>query len=259
MYKKALFLLLFLFASKVLIAQRSTFVKGQIRDSIGTVSNATILNLNTKRGTVSNDDGVFEIRVRLGDSLRLSSVQHITKIIYISKATFAHKKIAIQLLIETNVLEAFELKKHDLSGRLGIDVKKVVRNDNEISAVTLGLPNAGRKKMKKVDREIYTATTSSGGISLDHLLNTLSGRIKMLRKKKQIVEEDMDVQILLKQYNYDLEKNFNIRKDDTIRFLYFCRTDTLFKKALFNNEFSLIKFLEEKAIEFNKLNSNLAH
>jgi hypothetical protein len=253
MYKTVLFLFLLLFASKVLIAQRSTFIKGQIKDSIGTVANATILNLSTKRGTVSNDDGVFEIRVRLGDSLRLSSVPHITKIIYISKATFTRKKIAIQLLIETTVLEAFELKKHDLSGRLGIDIKKVVKDKNEINAVTLGLPNAGGKKIKKVDREIYTATTSSGGISLDHILNTLSGRIKMLRKKKVIVEEDMDVQILLKQYKYNLEKNFNIQKEATTRFLYFCRTDALFNKALFNNEFALIKFLEQKAIEFNKI------
>ena len=99
-----------------------------------------------------------------------------------------------------------------MSGRLGIDVQKVIKED-KISAVTLGLPNAGRKKIKKVDREIYTATTSSGGISLDHIINTLSGRIKMLRKKKVIVEEDIDVQILLKQYNYDLEKNFNIQKE----------------------------------------------
>ena len=257
MGKKFFVLFLLFFTSKVLIAQRSSFIKGHLKDSIGTISNATILNLSTKRGTVSNDDGIFEIRVRLGDSLRLSSVQHITKIIYISKATFIRKEIAVRLLIETTVLEAFELKKHDLSGRLGIDVKKVTK-ENKISAVTLGLPNAGRKKLKKVDREIYTATTSSGGISLDHIINTLSGRIKMLRKKKQIVEEDIDVQILLKQYNYDLEKNFNIKKEATTRFLYFCRTDTLFNKALFNNEFSLIKFLEEKAIEFNKLNSNLA-
>ena len=143
-----------------------------------------------------------------------------------------------------------------MSGRLGIDVQKVIKED-KISAVTLKLPNAGRKKMKKVDREIYTATKSSRGISLDHIINTLSGRIKMLRKKKVIVEENMDVQILLKQYNYDLEKNFNIQKEHTTRFLYFCRTDRMFNKALFNDEFALIKFLEKKAIEFNKLNSNL--
>ena len=239
-----------------MVAQRSTLITGQLKDSIGTISDATIVNLNTKRGTVSNNSGVFEIRVRLGDSLRFSSVQHITKIIYISKTIFKRKKLAIQLLIQTTVLEAFELKKHDLSGRLGIDVQKVIKED-KISAVTLELPNAGRKKMKKVDREIYTATTSSSGISLDHILNTLSGRIKMLRKKKVIVEENMDVQILLKQYNYDLEKNFNIQKEHTIRFLYFCRTDKMFNKGLFNDEFALIKFLEEKAIEFNKLNSNL--
>ena len=56
------------------------------------------------------------------------------------------------MLIQTTVLEAFELKKHDLSGRLGIDVQKVMKED-KISAVTLELPNAGRKKIKKVDRE----------------------------------------------------------------------------------------------------------
>ncbi|MDA9092675.1 hypothetical protein N9J92_02315 [Polaribacter sp.] len=257
MSKTALFVFLFVFTLNGMVAQRSTLITGHLKDSIGSISNATILNLSSKRGTISNDEGIFEIRVRLGDSLRLSSVQHVTKIIYISKATFIRKRVAIQLFIETTVLDAFELKKHDLSGRLGIDVQKVIKED-KISAITLGLPNAGRKKLKKVDREIYTATTSSGGISLDHIINTLSGRIKMLRKKKVIVEEDIDVQILLKQYNYDLEKNFKIQKDATTRFLYFCRTDSLFKKTLFNNEFALIKFLEQKAIEFNKLNSNLA-
>ena len=257
MSKTALFVFLFVFTLNGMVAQRSTLITGHLKDSIGSISNATILNLSTKRGTISNDEGVFEIRVRLGDSLRFSSVQHITKIIYISKTIFTRKKLAIQLLIQTTVLEAFELKKHDLSGRLGIDVQKVIKED-AISAVTLGLPNAGRKKMKKVDREIYTATTSSGGISFDHILNTLSGRIKMLRKKKVIVEEDIDVQVLLKQYNYDLEKNFNIQKENTTRFLYFCRTDRMFNKTLFTDEFALIKFLEEKAIEFNKLNSNLA-
>ena len=98
-----------------MVAQKSTLIVGHLKDSIGTISDATIVNLNTKRGTVSNNEGVFEIRVRLGDSLRFSSVQHITKIIYISKTIFTRKKLAIQLLIQTTVLEAFELKKHDLS------------------------------------------------------------------------------------------------------------------------------------------------
>ena len=151
------------------------------------------------------------------------------------------------------------MKKHNLSGRLGIDIKKVKTTKNEINAGTLELPNAGRKKMKKVDREIYTAITSSSGISLDYIINTFSGRIKKLKKKKKIVEEDIDVFLLLKKFNYNLETNFKIHKDDAFKFLYFCRTDAAFNKNLLNNEFELIKFLQRKAVTFNKLKkSNLA-
>ena len=61
-----------------MVAQRSTLITGQLKDSIGSISDATIVNLNTKKGTVSNNSGVFEIRVRLEilcDSLQYSTLQ----------------------------------------------------------------------------------------------------------------------------------------------------------------------------------------
>ena len=66
--------------------------------------------------------------------------------------------------------------------------------------------------MKKVDREIYTATTSASGISLDLILNTLSGRLKKLKFKRSIVNEDENVNLVFEKYKYLFEQSFNIKK-----------------------------------------------
>ena len=125
-----------------------------------------------------------------------------------------------------------------------------------MNAVTLGLPNAGSKLMKKVDREIYAATTSASGISLDLILNVLSGRLKMLKLKKVIVEEDEDVLLMFKKFQYVFKQNFNVKKEDAYQFLYFSLADSLYNEKLLNDEFALIQFLQNKSTDFHTIKNN---
>lgn len=94
-------------------------------DSLGAVKNVNIVNINTNKGTSSNDAGFFEIYVTLGDSLRITTIQHQTKVIQISHSNYQNKFLTIQLDLKTYSLDPFDLKKHNLSGRLGIDSKSV--------------------------------------------------------------------------------------------------------------------------------------
>jgi hypothetical protein len=126
MTKKILLLLAFYFILFSSFSQeRKIIIYGKLTDSLGIVKNANIINLKTNQGTFSSDNGAFRIFVSEGDSLRISSVQHITIKTIITKINIENKKIFIKLKLSTYVLDEFDLKKHNLSGRLGIDSKSV--------------------------------------------------------------------------------------------------------------------------------------
>jgi hypothetical protein len=156
----------------------------------------------------------------------------------------------LYLISKIYQLEEIKIKRHDLAGILGIDINAIPKAVvPEINAVTLGLPNAGGPLMSQVDREIYTA--SDGALML--ISNILSGNLKVLKKKKKIQQEEKEVALIYSKMRYYLTKTFNIKKEDEYRFLYYCRTDTLFSKRILQEEFTLIEFLQKKAIEFNQL------
>ncbi|SDR84148.1 hypothetical protein SAMN05216503_1121 [Polaribacter sp. KT25b] len=132
MIKKILFTSLFFISFINSFSQeKNKIISGKVSDSLGIVKNANIINLNTRQGTFSSDDGLFRIFVSEGDSLKISSIQHIPKIIFITKKIIQQKNI--QVLLKSNIytLNEFELKRHNLSGRLGIDTKVVPINKKD--------------------------------------------------------------------------------------------------------------------------------
>jgi hypothetical protein len=111
--------------------------------------------------------------------------------------------------------------------------------------------------MKKVDREIYTATTSASGISLDLILNTLSGRLKKLKFKRSIVNEDENVNLVFEKYKYLFEQSFNIKKEDAFKFLYFSFLDSLYNEKLLKmNSLSFI-FYKKNRMPFTRANKRI--
>ncbi|TXD49407.1 hypothetical protein [Polaribacter sp. IC073] len=126
MIKKILLMLLFSFFLTSGYAQQGrVIVNGKVTDSLSTVKNTNIINIKTKQGTFSSDNGDFRIFVRDGDSLRISSIQHITKFVVINKNNINTRYLNVKLIYNTVVLDTFELKRHNLSGSLGIDSKSV--------------------------------------------------------------------------------------------------------------------------------------
>lgn len=129
---KKLFIFLFIFnIFNVISQEKNKIISGKILDSLGIVKNANIINLNTKQGTFSNDNGLFRIFVSEGDSISLSSIQHISKKIHITKEIIEQKNINIYLKSNTYSLDEFELKRHNLMGRLGIDSKSVPKEKRD--------------------------------------------------------------------------------------------------------------------------------
>jgi len=253
MIQKILFVI-FVFLTLVAKSQERKTLFGIIRDSITPVENVHVVNLNTKQGTITNANGRFKIFATMGDTLKISAIQYQEKKYLIRKSSFSFEDLILYLDSKIYELKEIKLKKYHLTSSLGIDVNAVPKpNAPILNAVTLSLPNAGSKLMKKVDREIYTATTSASGISLDLILNVISGRLKMLKFKKVIEEEDEAVLLMFEKFQYVFERSFNVKKENAYRFLYFSLTDSLYTKNLLNDRFALIQFLQHKARDFHQI------
>ncbi|MGJ8745893.1 hypothetical protein [Polaribacter sp.] len=250
MVKKLLLLICLFFLNITCFSQNNKPLYGIIKDSLGVIINTHIVNLNSKLGTISSINGTFKISATAGDTLLISNVKYLEKKYIVKKTSFSFSDLIIYLQPKTYKLDAFELKRNYLTGHLDVDLHSTPnKNTKLINGVSLGLPNAGLKKMKKVDRKIYAITSTN----IDLLLVVLSGRLKKLNVEKKVIQEDTEVQLMYDKLKYYLNKNFNIKKEDTFRFLYFCRQDTLFKKKYVKNEFELIKFLQLKSKEFNSI------
>jgi len=146
-------LFFFILVIQTMAQEKTTLVSGRVSDSIGRLKNATIINLKTNQGTSSNNNGDFRMFVKIGDSIKVSSIQHLTKIVTVTKSNIDNKIIAIFLTPKVYQLDEFELKKHDLSGRLDIDTKGVPKNKKD--SLLRDVMDFSKVNMKIIEADDY--------------------------------------------------------------------------------------------------------
>lgn len=236
------------------IAQERNVFFGEVSDNLGKLSRVHIININTKKGILSNDKGKFEILAKPTDSLRFSFVGYKIKKIVLSVLDFGINEKKIHLQKEVITLDEVNVKRHNLTGSIYSD-SKLTKEKNNIDAVSLKLPNAGAYKMTQAERKIYTAVTSGGGfVPLELIINIISGRLKKLKKLKEIEETEKNIFYLKSLFTDYIIQDLQIDKSDVYRFIYYCESDKDYELAKNKGEFNVINFLKEKAVAFKKLN-----
>ena len=123
--KTKLFLIYLIISSTSLIAQKNKFwLYGKLKDSVGIVKNANIINLKTNKGTFSNDFGDYKIVVSVGDTLQFSSVQHKTIYRIVNDFIYRSEVLDVFMISSRYELDEVVLKRNDLDGFLSLDLKK---------------------------------------------------------------------------------------------------------------------------------------
>lgn len=250
MQKRLLFL--FLICSIFSFSQDKRIeITGTLFDKIGKVINAHIINKNTKKGTFSDDNGSYTIRVKLGDELEITSIQHHTEKRTIANIIIKTKKLDLNLHLKDYLLEEVEVKKTNLSGILTADSKNIKNSDREIVMKNLGF-NPHVKKIPQIDRKIYTASSSAGLIPLDLIINTITGRIGLLKKEKKLLEKEQKLKAIENLYRKLIIQQLKIDSTEVSRFIYFTHFDKDFEKAYKGDDLKLIEFLQKQAKLFKK-------
>lgn len=240
-------------------------IYGTIIDSLGVVKNAHIVNLSSKTATFSNDNGEFRIKGIVGDSLRISSVQHKTTFAFVSNINLKKgKKMTIYLTSKVYVLDEITLKKHNLIGVLEIDKNKVpinkrdslLRKTMDFSNVDMNVIEADDYIDKRVRPPIVETLPNQfvgvGGSVIIPFKNSDALLRKKLAKKTSFPNK-----ILHELGENFFFKNLKIPKEKYAHFITFCmykNVRELYEKqkileviALFTKESkAYLKIIQEK-------------
>ncbi|MGC1514304.1 MAG: hypothetical protein WA810_01900 [Maribacter sp.] len=247
----------FLFSTVSIVAQTkiSKNIEGRVFSEDGDVAATHVLNLTTKRATITDSNGFFSIPVRLMDTLEFSAVQYTKKIIVISKSILESTSISVGLEEALTELDEVTVTPYNLSGDILKDLK-TLELEPVVTASTLGLPNAYVRIPTKAEREL-SAATANPVMSFDPLINAITGRTKMLKERvarNQRYERTERVRAFFHDSIYS--KEFRIPEGKIDDFLYFCEVDPSFQKVVdTHDQIQLWEYIDKKSRAYRTNNA----
>ncbi|MGV9003157.1 hypothetical protein [Flavobacterium sp.] len=226
------------------------FLKGKIVCEINDVIDVNVLNKRSESNVATESKGDFSIFVKVGDTLSFSGLQIFSKYIVISKNDLLKTLLAVTL--QPKVFELQEVK---------------VTQYPNINAVSLGILDKPAKKYTPAERKLRTAGVFKwysplliplGGMSVDGLINSISGRTAMLKKELEVERKEL---VQKKLANYFDEQYFTttlkIPLEYVEGFLYFASEDSKIRELISNKNKILLQFqLNNLAVQYLKIISS---
>lgn len=185
-----------------------------------------------------------------------SAVQFKKKQLIVTKEIISQKIIYVLLEDAVTELEEVVVKPFYLSGNIGDDLK-TLKIEPVVTASTLGLPNANVLPITKAERELFEAKSGGGLIPLNPILNGISGRTKMLKKRvarnKKYARTER-VRAFYADSIYVQELKIPLNKIDD--FMYFCEIDSSFSSLIDTHDrLKIWDFFKNKSIIYRKNNT----
>lgn len=243
---KGIFLVLF-FSPFLAKSQELVFLKGKITSQVKELNEVYITNLRSASNTTTDRTGSFSMFVKAGDTLQFSGLQIVTKKVVINEYDLAKKLYVINL--EGKVIPLDEVK---------------IKQYSNINAVSLGILQKPAKVYTPAERKLKAATDLDakigfgGSMSLDPLLNAISGRTTMLKKELKVERKEYLLKKIEYMFNdeYFLE-NLKIPKDYLRGFWYYAVEDPKLVEALNSKNKIMSRFIfSDLAVKYLEILKN---
>ena len=219
--------------------------RGKVNADMTNLEGIYVINLNTENAAITDAKGFFTINAKVGDSLLLSSVQF---------------KSVTKAITSEDLRSLFFVTMHPIMNEL----KEVVVKRPTVSAESLGIIPYGKKKYTPAERKLRTAEQFKwyspllipvGGMSVDGLLNSISGRTAMLKKELEVEKKEgylVQLENLFDKNHY--VNTLHIPSDYVKGFLYFAVENPKFTRVLKTKNRTSIEFLmSELAAQYNEI------
>ncbi len=230
-------------------------LEGRVTSTDGDVAATHVLNTTTQRAGITDINGFFSIQVRVNDTLVFSAVQFKKKEIVITPSIFTSKNLIVPLDDALEQLDEVTVTPYNLSGDITKDIG-ILDTEPVVTASTLGLPNAYVRVLTKAERELFEATSGRGFIPLNPILNGISGRTKMLKKRLERDKLYSRTERVREFYADSLYRTqLKIPENKTDDFFYFCEVDTTFQHVVDTHDlFQIWEYLEKRSLLYRKNN-----
>ncbi len=219
------------------------------------VPDVHVMNSTAGKATITGEEGQFSLPVHLNDTLLFSAVQFQRKVVVVTGPLLESRYIIVPLEEFVNELDEVVLRPYNLSGDLAIDMESM-QTGQLVSATTLGLPNVHVKPMMQSDRLLKEAT-SGPGIPLNPLLNAISGRTKMLKKRVARDHKYLQSEKVRGYFADSLyEQQLGIPQEKIADFIYFCEVDSSFDSLVQSDDtMALWEMLRRKSAVYKSDNN----
>ncbi|MES2811887.1 MAG: hypothetical protein V4670_05385 [Bacteroidota bacterium] len=166
----------FLFFIQSIFSQ--SFLKGKVIADANP-DGIMVVNYSTKVSTVTENGGFFTIEAKIGDKLVITSNRIEGVEIKLDSYSFKKEMLYIRVKSKVNQLEEVQIK--------------------SITAKSLGVVSGKIKEYTPAERKLRTAEKFKwfspllipfGGMSVDGLINQISGRTNMLKKELQVEHKE---------------------------------------------------------------------
>lgn len=243
--------------------EKRKLLYASIKDDIGVVANAHVINKNTKQGTFSNEEGKFRVLAKPNDILQISFVGYETKTIKVTATHFGIKDFIISFKKVPIELDEVEVKKHYLTGFLSTDIKQTPKDTvgNLVNNLVSGI-----KKMKYNDivnmpigkDEIHLVKVAAPSIGPGYSnasIASVSLGNKALEKERQLKKELQLKEELPNAILSDFGKHFffvelKIPEENYLHFLEYCNPLGIDKMYANNEILKLIDLFREESKKY---------
>ena len=219
-----------------------TWIKGKVLYKNVNVSSANVINNTSQQATTTDDDGEFEIEVKLNDKLIFSSVQYQIRELNITKEILQRNRIVIDVNEKVNELDQVVITPENQQKFLDLKEEEFKRFDYSFD------------KSSRVTNVINEQGKLKDGINFVNLYRLISNSLKNSSEENQTNFKYNPSDLLRELYDdIFFTKNLLIPSDNINEFLLYC-DDNFPDRILLNkdNEFELIEFLVKQSKKFIK-------
>ena len=215
------------------------------------ISNVHVINLNSVIGTISNNDGVFEINASVNDTLFFSYLGFKSIKVRVTNDLIKFKNSKIKLTELAYALEEIIVTPYKLTGYLEIDAKNVPIS----KSYRYNIPGLPSKGYEAGSRNPGALSKVFGAIfnPVDFLYNLFGKKPKQL-KKLQLMKDDFRIRELLSS-KFDREtlvELLQIEKFDIDEILRNCSYSESF--IINANDLQILEAISQCYEEFKLLN-----
>ena len=214
-------------------AQEREELRGRVFKNDSILENVTLRNITTGRATLTNQNGYFNLKATVGDTLVFSHVGSADLIKFLDRADMEAELLEVKMKDLVNELEEVN-----------------IRNTSEINAVSEGIIPREIKPLTPNERRLAAAGDFkwkhllgifTGNVPVDPILNALNGRTKML-KRNILVEQKLKNISILEGYSTYMQKQLNLTEEEAQRIISLAGEEEDVQQVIDSNNADRIKF-----------------